>query len=225
LFVTSFIPSFQYHNEGGGVFTQIASGDPVSDYANNNITGCTWTDFDQDGFLDLFVTRFDPTLSSFCFLYRNNGDGTLTRVTDSTLVTDMGSSLGSVFFDYDNDGKIDVFIAGGGGSFAPPLQNRLYHNNGDGTFPRVMTAGSIVSNLSHSGGIACGDYDGDGFFDLFVLNILQEPGFLYHNNGDGTFTQVADPLSSTAPQAGSTSGAVPSTPGATTTTTDSWICW
>jgi hypothetical protein len=194
LFVTSLVRSFLYRNEGSGLFTQITSGDPVQDLANGNLTGCTWADFDQDGFLDLLVTRYDPGLGSFCFLYRNNGDGTLTRVTNSALVKDIGSSLGAVFFDYDNDGKIDVFIAGGGGPNAPATRNRLYHNNGNGTFSRVMTAGSIVTNLSHSGIIACGDYDGDGFLDLFVLNILHERSYLYHNTGDGTFTEVTVPI-------------------------------
>ncbi len=193
LFVTSFGPSFQYHNDGGGAFTQITSGDPIADIASGDITGCAWVDFDQDGFLDLFVTRFDHTLSSFCYLYRNRGDGTLTRVTDSALVTDVGSSLSSAFCDYDNDGKTDVFITGGGGASAPPTQNRLYHGNGDGTYTRVMTAGSIVTNLSRSGGCAWGDYDNDGLFDLFVVN-LGERNFLYHNNGDGTFTEVSDPI-------------------------------
>jgi hypothetical protein len=201
LFVTTFNPSYLYHNEGGGVFTQISTGDPVEDYANNNITGCTWADFDQDGFLDLFVTRFDPTFSSFCFLYRNNGDGTLTRVTDSALVSDIGSAVGCGFADYDNDGKIDVFICGGGGQSAPASFNRLYHNNGDGTFTRMTNAsiGSIVTNLSHSGTCAWGDYDGDGFLDLFVVNINGERNFLYHNNGDGSFTQVTGQIVSNGP--------------------------
>jgi hypothetical protein len=198
LFVSTFAQSFLYHNEGGGTFTEITNGDPLDDVATN-ITGSVWADFNQDGFLDLFVTRYDTNLSSHCFLYRNNGDGTFTRVTDSPLVTDIGSSLGCGFADYDNDGKIDVFIAGGGGSGAPATQNRLYHNNGDGTFTRVMTAGSIVTNLSHSGGCAWGDYDGDGFLDLFVVNTKGERNFLYHNNGDGTFTQVTGPIVTNGP--------------------------
>jgi hypothetical protein len=195
LFVSTFAQSFLYHNEGGGTFTEIKSGDALDDVATN-ITGSAWVDFDRDGFLDLFVTRYDTNLNSHCFLYRNNGDGKLTRVTNSPLVTDIGSSLGCGFADYDNDGNIDVFIAGGGGSGAPPTQNRLYRNNGDGTFTRMTNAsiGSIVTNLSHSGTCAWGDYDGDGYLDLFVVNIKQERSFLYHNNGDGSFTQVTGPI-------------------------------
>ena len=69
-------------------------------------------DYDNDGFLDLFVTTFNLSGNAHNFLYRNNGDGTFSSITNSTLVTDHGSSLGCAWGDYDNDGYLDVFVVG-----------------------------------------------------------------------------------------------------------------
>jgi hypothetical protein len=98
--------------------------------------------------------------------------------------------LTCVWGDYDNDGYPDLFVCGGTGHDAAQL-NRLYHNEGNGTFTKVTT-GEIATDLGHSGGAAWGDYDNDGFLDLFVCN-LDSGGirsFLYHNNGNGTFTRI-----------------------------------
>jgi hypothetical protein len=94
--------------------------------------------------------------------------------------------------DYDNDGHLDLCIAGKGTPTA------LYHNNGNGTFKRMTTAevGSLVSDSSWLGGVAWGDYDNDGYIDLFVAggwwngDSIRTKSYLYHNNGDGTFTKI-----------------------------------
>jgi hypothetical protein len=117
LFVAATGLHYLYHNSGDGTFSRILSGSPATGIANSY--GCTWVDFNGDGFLDLFVTVFDAAASSHCLLYRNNGDGTFTSVTDSVLVTDSGSSIGCAFGDYDNDGKPDLLVCGGRGGSGP----------------------------------------------------------------------------------------------------------
>lgn len=188
LYVTLPVTNLLYHNNGSGTFSQITAGSIVTD--SFNTYGAAWADYDQDGFLDLFVTTLDSAAKSHCFLYHNNGDGTFTSITNGPLVTDLASSSGCAWGDYDNDGKIDLFVCGGGAS--TPQPNRLYHNNGDGTFSRVTnsSAGSIISDAGQCKNAAWGDYDNDGFLDLFVSNGSGGNNFLYHNNGDGTFTRI-----------------------------------
>jgi hypothetical protein len=178
LFVSSTSRNMLFHNNGDGSFTQI-TGSPMIEMSSIG----TWVDYDNDGYLDLFLAGTQTKLSHNS-LYRNNGDGTFTAVTNNVLVTDTGMMVGGAWADYDNDGFPDVFVVGGG--FQP---SRLYHNNGDGTFTRV-NEGNIVTDLASSRGCAWGDYDNDGFLDLFVVNQNGEKNYLYHNNGDGTFTRV-----------------------------------
>jgi hypothetical protein len=179
-----------YHNEGNGAFTRFNAGILIT---NANTFGAAVADYDGDGFLDLFVTTLDANASKQAFLFRNNGDGTFTPQNNSVPVTDIGSSVACAWGDYDNDGKIDLFVTGGRGSGAPQAPNRLYHNEGNGQFTRTTT-GSIVTDVGHAGGCAWGDYDNDGYLDLFVVNILGETKFLYHNNGNGTFTRITSPI-------------------------------
>jgi hypothetical protein len=178
-------------------------------------------DFDQDGYLDVFfangarIPGLEKADASFHNrLYRNNHDGTFTDVTAHAGVAGAGYSMGVAAGDYDNDGYPDLFVAG-------VNRNILYHNNRDGTFSDVTQAAG-VAGLDESGkklwsvGAAWLDYDNDGLLDLFVSNYLDwsfenshvcgQPGkrlscspvlykgvhnFLYHNNGDGTFTDVS----------------------------------
>jgi hypothetical protein len=186
LYVTLPVTNLLYHNEGSGTFSQVTTGSIVTDSANTY--GAAWADYDQDGFLDVFVTVLDPNANSRCFLYHNNGDGTFSSVTDSALVADFASSTGIGWADYDNDGKIDLFVCGARGT-SMRAPNRLYHNNGDGTFTRI-TSGSIVTDVGYGKACAWGDYDNDGFLDLLVVNGAGMTNFLYHNNGNGTFTKV-----------------------------------
>jgi hypothetical protein len=162
-------------------------------------------DYDNDGFPDIYVTNFGKNV-----LYHNNGDGTFTDVTAKAGVAAGGWSASAGFFDYDNDGNLDLFVTRylgwtpetsktcgrvadpmycPPGEF-PPTTNILYRNRGDGTFENVSAASGIAAKKGHGLGVAFADYDGDGFTDIFVANDATEQ-FLFHNNGNGTFTEVA----------------------------------
>ncbi len=177
--------NFLYHGNGDGTFTKITSGAIVNDGGNS--TGCAWGDYDNDGYIDLFVcNRNQPN-----FLYHNNGNGTFTKITSGSIVTDNSNSGGCAWGDYDNDGYIDLFVANGG-----PAVNFLYHNNGNGTFTKITTDPIVSESANHTGG-SWGDYNNDGYLDLFVTCGLIGTGYdnLYLNNGNGTFTKITtDPI-------------------------------
>jgi enediyne biosynthesis protein E4 len=182
--------------------------------------GVIIVDYDRDGWPDIYFTNaptIDMTLagkSSLGALYHNNHDGTFTDVTQKSGLTKACLAMGGATGDYDNDGWPDLYITCLGG-------NILYHNNGDGTFTDV-TAKAGVGDGRWSAGAAFGDYDGDGYVDLMVTNYVDFhlndlPAFgsapyckyrgidvqcgprglkgagdsLFHNNGDGTFTDAS----------------------------------
>src|SRR6266568_4404912 len=163
-------------------FTKITTSPIVTDGAYS--AGGTWGDFNNDGFLDLFVPNGTDGSAYVPFLYHNNGDGTFTSVTSRPPVNLAADSYSACWGDYDNDGNLDLFVA-------TTTRNLLYHNNGNGTFTRV-TIGSVVTDLAYSGAGAWVDYDNDGLLDLFVTNEAGQKNFLYHNNGDGTFTRITN---------------------------------
>jgi hypothetical protein len=168
-----------YTNNGNGSFTKITTGSIVVDGGASFC--CSWGDYDNDGNLDLIVGNRKAENN---FLYRNNGDGTFTRITTGAIVNDAGETFGVVWGDYNYDGDLDLFVANAFGG-----NNLLYTNNGDGTFTKVMS-GSVVSDGGNSYGGSWGDYDNDGDLDLFVANAGGEDNFLYANNGEGTFTKI-----------------------------------
>lgn len=175
--------SLLFRNNGDGTFDQITNNPALATFGV-----ASWVDYNNDGLLDLFLPGLNNAYNS---LYRNNGDGTFSSITNSTLATERGSFVGSAWADYDNDGNLDVFLIGQRVAGIPQL-NRLYHNNGDGNFTRI-TSGSMVNDLvDRSASCAWGDYDNDGFLDLFVANRNGPNNFLYHNNGDGTFTRITN---------------------------------
>jgi len=156
-----------YRNEGNGLFTKLTAGVVVNDGKG---AGAAWADYDNDGNLDLVTTA-----GSEAHLYRNNGAGGFTKY----VLSSPGSALCSCAWgDYDNDGFVDLFLTDRMGG-----NNLLYHNNGDGTFSKV-TSGSVVNDGGRSWSAAWGDYDNDGFLDLFVANRGDENNFLYRNNGN-----------------------------------------
>jgi enediyne biosynthesis protein E4 len=169
-----------YRNDGRGVFTPITT----SAFAGLHIpfTAAVWGDYDNDGFLDVFLPRFVSGQLVPPFLFHNNGDGTFTQVESSPVTTDTGVAVGGSWADYDNDGWLDLFIPDTGGG-----NNRLYHNNGDGTFTRVLS-GPIVSDGGTSQSGSWGDYDRNGFLDLFVSTSVNSGSpprhHLYHNDGN-----------------------------------------
>ncbi len=148
-------------------------------------------DYDDDGWLDLYVTNIRGPNR----LYRNNQDGTFTDVTQQAGVGDTSESNGAIFGDVDNDGDVDLYVTNG------HVANRLYENQGDGTF-RDVTARAGVGNTASSFGAAWADFDNDGDLDLYVANFdggrdadyAPAPNALYLNQGDGTFTNVAKML-------------------------------
>ncbi|NIV03601.1 MAG: choice-of-anchor D domain-containing protein, partial [Calditrichae bacterium] len=150
---------------------------------NDSLPSCggSWGDFNNDGYIDLFVAS-DSGFNNL--LYRNNGDGTFTQITDGEIVNDGGHSRSASWADFDNDDDLDLFVANSNGE-----DNFLYVNNGDGSFVKI-TEGEIVNDGGHSTSAAWGDFDNDGFLDLFVANENEEDNFLYQNNGDGTFSKI-----------------------------------
>lgn len=160
----------------------------------DGLVGLAWFDFDNDGFLDLFITNGKGHDNG---LFRNNGDGTFTDVAaDAGVANGLGNSA-VVAGDINNDGWADLFLSGEGG-FVGDGQSptKLYLNNGDGTFSDITdTAGVPGSSVASSA--AFGDINNDGYLDLFVTGLsdftaLEErPNRLYLNNGDLTFTDIS----------------------------------
>ncbi|KAA3661334.1 MAG: T9SS C-terminal target domain-containing protein, partial [Calditrichaeota bacterium] len=167
-----------YRNNYDGSFSKI--NDSVFEKDQGTSHKGAWTDFNNDGFLDLFV----PVSGGYNMLYAGDGYGGFKRITDGAVVNEWSVSTGACWGDYNGDFYLDVFVANGYGE-----NNYLYKNNGDGTFTKV-TSGSIVNDGGKSRGGCWGDYDNDGRIDLFVFNYGDEDNFLYHNNGNGTFTKT-----------------------------------
>jgi enediyne biosynthesis protein E4 len=168
-----------FHNNRNGTFTQVHGAPFDTDLGPSG--AATWGDYDNDGFLDLFVTNgnFD-TIQRRNYLYHNNGDGTFTKITTGAIATDMSSSIGAGWEDFDNDGHLDLFLTQSTGNSGPARRNLLYHNNGDGTFTSLTTTVATADSGSFAG-ITWGDYDNEGFPDLFAA--AGQPSYIYHNEG------------------------------------------
>jgi hypothetical protein len=194
-----------YRQNKDGSFTDVTEQAGLANAGDGNYgMGVAVGDYDNDGYPDLYVTSYGKNI-----LYHNNGDGTFTDVTAKAGVAGGGWSVSAGFFDYDNDGKLDLFVTrymdwdmqhskDCGGTFhtyCPPGEfprttNILYHNRGDGTFEDVSQRSGIAAKKGHGLGVAFADYDGDGFTDIYVANDGMQQ-YLFHNNGNGTFTEVA----------------------------------
>jgi hypothetical protein len=167
-----------YRYDGGDVFTDVSGSAGLGD--QDWAMASTWADYDDDGDPDLYLTC-DGCENR---LYRNNGEGTFSDVTGSAGVGDGGSGHGAAWGDYDNDGDWDLFVANNDNQY-----NVLYHNEGGGTFTDVSNTAGLHDRLGFATGANWLDYDLDGWLDVFVVN-RDEENALYHNNGDGTFTEV-----------------------------------
>jgi enediyne biosynthesis protein E4 len=190
-----------YRNNGDGTFTDVTVQAGVA--GKGFAMGVTAGDYDNDGFEDLYITNWGSAI-----LYHNNGDGTFTDVTEKAGVQNSHFGVGAAFVDYDRDGRLDLFVGNylkfdphakrlyyTADAFAGPLDyegetNRLFHNNGDGTFTDVSERSGIASSVGRAMGVAVGDFDNDSWPDIYVANDQME-SFLYRNNHDGTFTNVA----------------------------------
>jgi len=160
----------------------------MTEHAQGGLPDASWADYDNDGFIDLLATTsLGNGSASDKILYRNNsGDGTFTRITEGELVTDFGATRKTQWADYDNDGDQDVIVLNQVGSTTVQDDTRLYRNNGDGTFTRVL--GSVFESFFGADrSCSWGDYDNDGDLDIFIAGSSNR---LYRNQGDGTFVQV-----------------------------------
>ncbi|MDX1478772.1 MAG: VCBS repeat-containing protein, partial [Saprospiraceae bacterium] len=186
-------PNRLYENTGNLVMVDvtIAAGLPVDSASTMSVSA---SDYDRDGDLDLyfcnygFLPSFPPPPPDTNFFYRNNGDGTFTDITGFTGTADSTrQSWCATFFDYNNDGWEDLYVANDRDSF----RNALYHNNADGTFTDLsaLTGTDITIDAMNVG---VGDYDNNGYLDIYVTNTFAGSVFL-KNNGDSTFTDVAVP--------------------------------
>jgi enediyne biosynthesis protein E4 len=196
-----------YRQTTDGKFVDVTEKAGLSGVAQNYYgMGVAVADYDNDGFEDLYVTNYGGNT-----LYHNNGDGTFTDVTKRAGVAAGGWSASAGFFDYDNDGALDLFVTRyvnwtfqtnrycgeqkpGLRAYCHPdnydgVSNILFHNNGNGTFTDVSARAGIADSNGKGLGVTFADYDHDGFMDIYVANDSVQ-SFLYHNNGNGTFTEV-----------------------------------
>jgi enediyne biosynthesis protein E4 len=207
-----------FHNNGDGTFTDVTRKAGLYQKDVRWGAGCTFLDYDRDGFIDLFVCNYiklDPDkipsadATHYCqwkgvpimcgprglpadtnILYHNNGDGTFTDVSEKAGILKAGPrySITAVSYDFNNDGWPDIYVA------VDSQPSILFQNNHDGTFTDVaVMANCAYSDSGHEQagmGIAVADYDCDGWFDIFKTNFADDTCNLYHNNGDGTFSDV-----------------------------------
>jgi hypothetical protein len=194
-----------YRQNRDGSFLDVTQAAGLANAGNGNYgMGVALGDYDNDGNADLYVTSYGKNI-----LYHNNGDGTFTDVTAKAGVAGGGWSVSAGFFDYDNDGRLDLFVTrymdwdadhnkicgGDWHTYCPPnafpaTTCLLYHNRGDGTFEDVTERSGLAAKKGRALGVAFADYDGDGYTDIFVSNDGMQQ-YLFHNNGDGTFTECA----------------------------------
>ena len=212
LYVTQYEHSILYHNNGDGTFTDVTAKAGVA--APGWGTSAVWFDYDNDGRLDLFVcgfVKYSKAKNKWCgdrindnryycipsvyepapsWLFHNNGDGTFTDVSkESGIAASLGKAWGAVAADINNDGRMDLFVSN------DTVANFLFVNRGQGRFEEdglLAGVGYSAYGRARSGmGVDAADFDQDGWIDLFVANIDHEMYSLYHNNKDGTFTDLA----------------------------------
>jgi len=210
LYIANFGANALYRNRGNGSFEDVTAASGTGDASFS--TGATFFDADSDGDLDLYVVNYmtyrlednkycgelKPGFRAYCGpeiypgapdrLYRNDGKGRFTDISrEAGIANPDGRGLGVVALDYDDDGDTDIYVANDG------MPNYLYRNDGADRFTEVgLLSGAALGDegAARSGmGVDAGDYDGDGREDLFVANLSFQPSALYHNNGDGTFSE------------------------------------
>jgi hypothetical protein len=191
VFITNQLETFLYKNSGGGDFTKIMVIPTTPFSFDSDHSGGAWGDFNNDGFLDLFVASYKLTDNSQNLLYTNNGDGTFGQASASNIVSTPGSSMDPSWIDYDQNGTLDIFVPN-----YSSTPNFLYSNIGNGTF-QAITNQNINTISFASTGASWADYDNDGDFDVVVLANVNANNYLFENNGDGTFEFKSDKFLST----------------------------
>ena len=189
-----------YRNGGDGRFTDVTEISGIGDTGYGMAASAA--DIDNDGDLDLYVANFGQDK-----LYRNNADGTFTDITEAAGIDNTLWSIAAVYLDFDTDGDLDIFVVNylvyelsmpvstykGVVGYGHPRSYEgtpdvLYRNNGDGTFTNIAETAGVINSVEGRGMAAVTwDYDQDGLPDIYVANDTNR-NFLYHNNGDGTFT-------------------------------------
>lgn len=179
-----------FKNNGDGTFTNVTAQAGLLPLVNGR--SVCWGDYDNDGDLDLFIARGTDQGALKQTLYRNNGDGTFTDVSDQSGLGIMANNRAAAWGDYDNDGYLDLYVVNSGSDPVGKGANYLFKNNRNGTFTDVASSARVDDLVVSRGrGAAWGDYDNDGFLDLFVTNgedgtlFTMGPQFLYHNEGNG----------------------------------------
>ena len=211
IYITCVGPNHLFRNLGGGKFADVTARAGVGDPGFS--TSAVWFDYDNDGMLDLFVANYvdwsvekdqfcslDGKNKSYCTpqsykgqsstLYHNKGNGTFENVTQRAGLNDPSSkSLGVALLDYNNDGRMDLFVAN------DTEPNKLYKNNGNGTFTDEAVAAGVAfseAGTARAGmGVDAGDYDGSGRQGIVLGNFTNESMALYRNDGTGLFTDEA----------------------------------
>jgi enediyne biosynthesis protein E4 len=212
LFVTQYGRNVLYHNNRNGTFSDVTDKAGLAGTESGTFhSGATFFDYDRDGRLDLYVgsyvslgnkryCKLGNVLSSCApseyrgspdALYHNNGDGTFTNVTvKSRIYQPEGKNLSVGAADYDNDGWPDLFVANDG------LNAYLYHNEHDATFKEIgLATGMAVTSRGLTMAAMCislGDYDNDGWLDLYISDFQRSSDHLWHNDGKGFFDEVSD---------------------------------
>lgn len=185
LFITSDLDGNRlFENLGNMIMQEITQESGMLTNALNSY-GASWGDYNNDGFLDVFVSNRDTQIPNI--LYKNNGDKTFTIVNiEAGLINTGTMSFCSAFFDYNNDGFQDIYVS----NDKPVFPNILYKNNGDGTFTDVSVATGTDLYIDAMS-VTIDDYNHDGWMDIYVTN--SSPGNVFlKNNGDGTFTDIAE---------------------------------
>lgn len=198
-----------YRNNGDGTYTDVTAQAGVQGVGYS--MGVAAGDYDNDGYVDLYITGVNQNQ-----LLHNNGNGTFTDVTEKAWVAGTIPGYGKPWavaagwFDYNNDGRLDLLVVnyldyniataklcslGDVRTYCAPgnfkgTPNILYRNNGNGTFTDVSMQSGIAKYIGKGMGVAFADYDNDGYTDIFISNDTFQ-NFLLHNNGDGTFKDVA----------------------------------
>jgi len=210
LYVTGYGGNYLYRNNGDGTFTDVTKKAAVS--GGGWSTSAGWIDYDRDGRLDLFVGRYvewdfdtgsvycgenSPGYRAYChpdnfkgatnILYHQRADGSFEDVSAKSGIGEPGGkTLGVAFGDFDNDRLMDIFVAN------DSVRQSLYHNKGDGTFEDIAVssgAGYDENGKTYAGmGIDAGDYDNDGYLDIFITTLSNETYPLYHNDRELSFT-------------------------------------
>jgi FG-GAP-like repeat/ASPIC and UnbV len=184
-------------NRGDGTFEDRSSWAGLDDQVG--ALNCNHADYDNDGDFDILLLRGGWEAARRPSLLRNEGDGRFADVTIAAGLCIPIASQAAAWADFDCDGFVDLYIGGEhrAQQSGVPNRGRLYHNNRNGTFTDIADSAGVC-NDRFAKGVAWGDYDNDGRPDLYISN-LHHNNRLYHNNGDGTFTDVAERLGVTEP--------------------------